>query len=143
MSLKTCSRKKRGNNRHRRYRGNLRRLDMGTYVKAANTSEIKTGSMLKVNVQGQEIILAKVGDNYFAIDNRCPHMGADLSEGNLEGLIITCPRHGSQFDITDGHNVRWMKGSGLMSTALKAFSSAKPVKSYKVKVEGDTVMIEI
>jgi 3-phenylpropionate/trans-cinnamate dioxygenase ferredoxin subunit len=116
---------------------------MGTYVKAANTSEIENGSKKKVNVQGQEIILAKVGGNYYAIDNRCPHMGAELSEGKLEGLVITCPRHGSQFDITDGHNVRWMKGSGLMSAALKAISSSKPVKSYKVKVEGDSVMVEL
>ena len=116
---------------------------MGTYVKAANTGELQNGSTKKVNVQGQEIMLARVGDKYYAIDNRCPHMAGDLSAGTLAGTIITCPRHSSQFDITDGHNVRWMKGSGLLSAALKAISSSKSVKSYKVNVEGDAVMIEI
>jgi 3-phenylpropionate/trans-cinnamate dioxygenase ferredoxin subunit len=70
-------------------------------------------------------------------------MGGDLSAGMLEGTTITCPRHGSQFDITDGHNFRWMKGSGLMSAALKSLSSSKPVRSYKVKVDGDAIMVEV
>jgi len=116
---------------------------MGAYIKAANTSDFQNGVKRKVIVQGKEIMLAMSGNKYFAIDNRCPHMAGDLSAGTLEGLVITCPRHGSQFDITDGHNVRWMKGSGLMSSALKAVSSSKPVKSYKVKVEGADIMIEI
>lgn len=116
---------------------------MGTYVKAGSTGEFQNGSKQKVNVQGQEIMLARVGDNYYAIGNRCPHMAGDLAAGKLEGTIITCPRHASRFDITDGHNVRWMKGSGLMSTALKALSSSKPVRSYKVKVEGDAILVEV
>lgn len=116
---------------------------MGSYVKAAATGEFQDGSKKKVNVQGQEIMLARVGGNYYAIGNLCPHMGGDLAAGTLEGTIITCPRHGSQFDITDGHNVRWTKGSGLTSAVFKAVSSAKPVKSFKVKVEGDAVMVEV
>jgi 3-phenylpropionate/trans-cinnamate dioxygenase ferredoxin subunit len=116
---------------------------MGTYVKAGNTGELQSGSKKKVTVEGQEIMLARVGDSYYAIANTCPHLGGDLSAGTLEGKVITCPRHASQFDITDGHNIRWTSGSGIMSAAFKAFSSAKPVKSYKVKVEGGAVMVEV
>ncbi|MGD0794909.1 MAG: Rieske 2Fe-2S domain-containing protein [Dehalococcoidales bacterium] len=116
---------------------------MGTFVKAANTSEFQGINKKKVEVQGEEIMLAKVGDSYYAIANRCAHMAGDLSAGTLEGTVITCPRHGSQFDITDGHNVRWLGGPGLVPALLKPFSSAKPVKSYKVKVEGDAVMVEV
>jgi 3-phenylpropionate/trans-cinnamate dioxygenase ferredoxin component len=116
---------------------------MGTFIKAAITGELQNGIKKKVDVQGQEIMLARVGDKFYAIDNKCPHMGGDLSAGKLEGTIITCPRHASQFDIMDGHNVRWTSGSGLLSATFKTFSSAKPVKSYKVKVEGDAVMVEI
>jgi 3-phenylpropionate/trans-cinnamate dioxygenase ferredoxin subunit len=116
---------------------------MGTFVKAANTGDLSNGSKIKVSLQGHDIMLARVGDSYYAIDSRCPHMGGDLSAGTLDSRIITCPRHGSQFDISDGHNVRWLKGSGLMSAVLKTFSSAKPVRSYPVKVEGDAVMVEI
>ena len=41
-------------------------------------------------------------------------MGGKLSQGKLEGTAVTCPRHGSQFDLTDGRVVRWLKESGLV-----------------------------
>jgi 3-phenylpropionate/trans-cinnamate dioxygenase ferredoxin subunit len=116
---------------------------MGTFVKAAGTGEFEGISKKKVTVQGQEIMLARVGGNYYAIANSCPHMKGDLSAGTLEGTVITCPRHGSQFDVTDGHSLRWLGGSGFTTAILKPFSSPKPVKSFKVKVEGDAIMVEV
>ena len=44
-----------------------------------------------------------VGSGFHACADRCPHAGATLSEGELEGPVVTCPRHGSQFDVTTGH----------------------------------------
>lgn len=41
-----------------------------------------------------------------AVADRCPHAGAVLSEGELEGSVLTCPRHGSQFDVRSGERVR-------------------------------------
>jgi 3-phenylpropionate/trans-cinnamate dioxygenase ferredoxin subunit len=116
---------------------------MGTYVEVGKTGEMKSGDKKKVTVQGQEIMLARVGDKYYATGNRCSHMNADLSAGKLEGTIITCARHGSQFDITDGHNVRWMRGSGLAAALGKAIKSPRGIPTYNVKVEGDVISIEI
>jgi 3-phenylpropionate/trans-cinnamate dioxygenase ferredoxin component len=116
---------------------------MGNYFKAAGAVEFQGINKKKVVLEGQEIMLAKVGGNYYAIANRCAHMGGDLSAGKLEGNIITCPRHGSQYDITDGHNVRWLGGSGMVPAMLKPFSSPRPVQSYKVKLQGDDIMVEI
>jgi 3-phenylpropionate/trans-cinnamate dioxygenase ferredoxin subunit len=116
---------------------------MGTYMEAGKTGDFQNMARKKVNVQGQEIMLARVGDTYYAIASRCPHMGGDLASGHLEGTIITCPRHGSQFDITDGHNVRWMKGSGTAAALGKILRSPRSVRSYKVKVEGDAIMVEV
>ena len=116
---------------------------MGTFVKAGSTGEFQNGSKKKVNLEGKEIMLARVGDNYYAIANVCPHMGGNLSNGKLEGTIITCPRHGSQFDVTDGHNVSWVGGPGIVPALLRPFSAPKPALSYKVKVEGDAIMVEI
>jgi nitrite reductase/ring-hydroxylating ferredoxin subunit len=116
---------------------------MGNYVKAGNTGEFKDGSKKKVSVEGQEILLVRVGDAYYAIGNRCSHMGGDLSAGNLEGNIVTCPRHGSQYDIRDGTNIRWMKGAGFAAAVEKALKSPRPVPKYNVKVEGDTIRIEV
>jgi 3-phenylpropionate/trans-cinnamate dioxygenase ferredoxin subunit len=116
---------------------------MGSFVEAAKTSEFAAGTKKKVLIQGQEILLAKVGDSYYAIGNRCSHMGGDLSAGKLDGTIITCPRHGSQFDVRDGTVIRWMKGSGLSAAVGKALKSPRAVPKYNVRVEGDTISIEV
>jgi nitrite reductase/ring-hydroxylating ferredoxin subunit len=47
-----------------------------------------------------------VGNGLFACADRCPHAGAVLSEGELEGSVVTCPRHGSQFDVRTGERLR-------------------------------------
>lgn len=47
-----------------------------------------------------------LGARLHVIADTCPHAGASLCEGELEGDVITCPRHGSQFRVTDGERVR-------------------------------------
>jgi 3-phenylpropionate/trans-cinnamate dioxygenase ferredoxin subunit len=107
------------------------------------TSEFKDGTKKKALVSGHEILLAKVGGSYYATENRCPHLGGDLSEGRLEGTVVTCPRHGSQFDLRDGNMVRWLKGPGLFSALGKALKPPKPLTTYTVKIEDDAILIEI
>ncbi|HXZ95075.1 MAG TPA: Rieske 2Fe-2S domain-containing protein, partial [Dehalococcoidia bacterium] len=91
----------------------------------------------------REILLARVGDTFYAADNRCPHMGGSLSEGKLEKTIVTCPRHHSQFDLVDGHVVRWTDWSGIKLSLGKMVKSPRPVKTYKIKFEGGKVMAEV
>jgi 3-phenylpropionate/trans-cinnamate dioxygenase ferredoxin subunit len=116
---------------------------MGNSFEVGKTGEFEDGSKKKVVAQGQEILLARVGDSYYAVSNRCPHMGGELSEGKLEGTVITCPRHGSQFELRDGKVVRWLKGSGLSSAVGRALKPPKPLNTYAVKVEGNTISVEI
>jgi len=52
------------------------------------------------------IAVYRVGGELFACADRCPHQGATLSEGELEAGIVTCPRHGSQFDVRSGSRTR-------------------------------------
>lgn len=47
-----------------------------------------------------------VGSRFHACADRCPHAGALLSEGEVESGVVTCPRHGSQFDVSTGQRVR-------------------------------------
>lgn len=115
---------------------------MGSFIEAGKTGEFKDG-MKKVLVGGKEILLARVEGKYYAVGNRCPHMGGDLAMGQLNGTVVTCPRHGSQFDITDGHNIRWMKGSGLFSAVGKALKHPRPLPTYNVRVDGDAILIEV
>ena len=118
-------------------------MNTSNFVAAGKAGEIKDGEKKKVGVGGYEIMLARAGGKYYAIANRCPHMGGDLSMGTLTGTMIQCPRHGSQFDITDGHNIRWMKGEGLAAAIGKFIKSPRPVKTYQVKIEGDDILIEV
>ncbi|MFC2059398.1 Rieske (2Fe-2S) protein [Chloroflexota bacterium] len=116
---------------------------MSDPIHLATIDEITDGSTKTIAVKGREILLARIDGKFYASDNRCPHMGGRLSEGTLEGTIITCPRHGSQFDLENGNVVRWLKGSGFISTVGKLLKSPKPLNKYDVKIEDNNIMIEI
>jgi 3-phenylpropionate/trans-cinnamate dioxygenase ferredoxin subunit len=98
--------------------------------------------MKMVIKEGREILLSRVGDKYYATDNRCPHMKGDLSQGKLEGTVVTCPLHGSQFDISNGQVVRWLKG-GLMSKLGSALKMSKALTVYNVRVEDRRVLVDV
>lgn len=113
------------------------------YVSVGEVSQLTDGAMREVEVNRHQVLIARVGDSLYAVDSRCPHMGGKLTEGRLEGTIVTCPRHGSQFDLADGSVVRWLHGSGLVSRIGTALKSPCPLKTYNVKVEGREILVEI
>ena len=76
------------------------------YTKVLTVDAIANGSKRIVFVEDKKMLLARVEDRYYAIDNVCPHMGGSLGDGILKGYIITCPKHGSQFDIREGQVVK-------------------------------------
>ena len=57
-------------------------------------------------VSGTRIAIASVGDAFYAFGDTCTHRGCSLAEGDLEATIVTCPCHGSQFDVTTGEVLR-------------------------------------
>ena len=116
---------------------------MTNLVQVGKTSELQDGTMKEVLTQGREILLARVGNKYYATDSRCPHMGGNLSQGKLEGTVVTCPLHGSQFDLIDGKVVRWLKGSGIISAIGRVLKSPKQLTTYQVNVEGDRILVEL
>ncbi len=116
---------------------------MGEYIETGRATDYPEGTASKVQARGHEILLAHVGENFYAVSNRCPHLGGDLSAGTLEGTVVTCPRHKSQFDIRDGSVVRWLKGTGVLSTVGKALKSPESLHTYNVKVEDGKVMVEV
>jgi 3-phenylpropionate/trans-cinnamate dioxygenase ferredoxin subunit len=115
---------------------------MGEFTEVSKIDDLKNGTMKAVNVAGRQILFAMVGGKYYAVDNLCPHMKGNLSQGKLEGTVVTCPLHGSQFDISNGRVVRWLKG-GLMSKVGEAIKSSKDLTVYNVKVEDGKVLVEV
>jgi len=106
------------------------------------TDSLKNGEMKTVNIGDKEVLIAKVADKFYAVQNLCPHMKANLAQGKLEGMILTCPKHSSQFDLMDGHIVRWTNWSGFKAKVAKGIKPPKPLATYAVKIEGDKVMVQ-
>jgi nitrite reductase/ring-hydroxylating ferredoxin subunit len=72
------------------------------YQRVAALSDVRDGACLAVDLAGESLVLLRSGDNVFALANRCPHAGAPLSEGFLEGELLTCAWHGWTFDVRSG-----------------------------------------
>jgi len=116
---------------------------MAEYAEVTKTDSLRNGEMKAVNIAGKEILVAKVGDKLFAVGNRCPHMGAKLDQGKLVGTILTCPKHASQFDLTDGHVVRWTNWPGMVSAVAKFVKPPKGLTTYPVKIDATKVLVEV
>jgi len=106
------------------------------FIRVADIAELPENKMIIVVVDGKEVLLANVGGSYYAIANKCTHLGGSLVKGALEGSIVTCPRHGAQFDVKTGQAVE---------NARIAFikMSVKGLESYTVKVEATDIFLGI
>lgn len=71
----------------------------------------------------------RVGGILCALEDRCPHAGSRLSEGILEGQVVTCPGHGSQFEVCSGERTRG--------------PADKHANSYRLLEEGGRVFLEL
>lgn len=74
------------------------------WVTVAQASEVSAGQMVGVSVDGEQVLLANVGGEYRAIGTVCTHLQCLLHEGELdeEQGAVTCPCHGSVFDLATG-----------------------------------------
>jgi nitrite reductase (NADH) small subunit len=97
------------------------------FVRAARKDEIPTGSIREFQVDGLTVAIANVGNKFYAISNTCLHRGGPLGQGLLQGVAVTCPWHGWQYDVTSGKLV---------------MNQAVAVKSFKIEVRGDDLWIE-
>ena len=106
------------------------------FQKVAELDALKPGEKKSFPLSGKTVLLANVGGTIYALDNKCPHMGGSLADGNLEGATLSCPRHGAKFDVRTGKNV---------GGAKLAFIKAKvgDAKMFPVKVEGKDILVEL
>jgi nitrite reductase/ring-hydroxylating ferredoxin subunit len=116
---------------------------MPGWVKAATTAEVPPATMKAAKISGREVLLANVEGTLYATQNRCPHLGWRLSAGTLEGRVVTCPGHDSRFDLSTGHALRWATGMpSLLSGINRRLRPPRPLTTYQVKVEGDSILVE-
>ena len=101
---------------------------MGRII-VAKTNEIKPNQIKQVSIDGKDIVVINIGGSYFAINDTCTHAGGSLSEGKVEGSIITCDWHGAQFDCKSGKLVKFP-------------AKINDLESYSVVIESDTIFVE-
>jgi 3-phenylpropionate/trans-cinnamate dioxygenase ferredoxin component len=83
------------------------------WVAVADVKELPPGALLRVTRGDLDILLAHTSAGIAAVDDRCPHMSAPLSIGELDGCVVACPLHEGQFDLSTGEPVRMPTTGGL------------------------------
>ena len=102
---------------------------MSDFVSVARLSDLADPSRQLVEVDEHLIVLFRVGNDVFALDDVCTHDGGPLGEGELEGYTIACPRHGAKFDIRDG--------------AALTMPATRPTVAHEVKLVGDDILVRL
>ena len=67
-----------------------------------NLDQLPVGTMRMVNVDGHRVCVAHTADGVYAVDHACPHQGYGVTQGTLDGNLLTCAWHNWKFDVTSG-----------------------------------------
>jgi nitrite reductase/ring-hydroxylating ferredoxin subunit len=126
------------------------------YVEAGKVSEITNGQMKHAEINGKEIVIANLDGKFYAFAERCGHMNARLSRGNINQNIVTCPFHAAKFDITSGKKIgepvletppgmeplppKWQKYMEIVGKEM-SYIKTYDQETYEVKVEGNSIKI--
>jgi nitrite reductase/ring-hydroxylating ferredoxin subunit len=102
---------------------------MGKII-AGKISDIPSGKMIKISVNGKDVMVANIDGDFCAMDDSCTHSGSSLSEGSLEGRTVTCGWHKAEFDCKTGKLVKFP-------------AKINNLASYNVTVESDNVFVEM
>jgi len=113
------------------------------FVQIAKVGDLQNGTMKQFTLGSREILVARIRDKYYAADNICPHMGEKLTNGRLEGTVLTCMRNDSKFDLVDGRVIRWTDWTGIRASVSKLFRPPRPLITYPVEIEGDNILVQI
>lgn len=101
---------------------------MSEFYTVAEVAAIPPGTGTVVHAGGRAIALFNVGGVFYALDNTCLHRGGPVGEGDLEDVIVTCPWHGFQYDVTTGRNV---------------LDPDVGLQTFPVRVEGAVVQVAV
>lgn len=100
---------------------------MSEFLEAARVADIPASGKLCIELNDRYLVLVRLGDQYYCLDDVCTHDGGSLGDGELEGHCLVCPRHGAQFDVRDGSAV--------------SMPATEPTGSHAVRMEGDKIMV--
>jgi 3-phenylpropionate/trans-cinnamate dioxygenase ferredoxin component len=102
---------------------------MPRFIEVAKMAQIPEHGTIGVEIEGKCLALVKLEGEVYALADTCPHAAGPLSEGQIIGEDIECPWHRSCFNIKTGRVTR--------------DPAVEDVATYKVRVAGDAVEVEI
>ena len=104
-------------------------MPLTTFTRVAAVSDLKDRSMMSVSAEGEAILLARIDDNYYAINNVCTHFFTYLTDGELypDTCEVQCPLHDSRFHLETGE--------------VSEPPADVPEEVYAVKIDGDDILI--
>ncbi len=114
---------------------------MSGFIEVMSTEGFEPGTMQEVEVDDHKLLVARVGDEFLITDARCPHLGGRLDKSTLEGTVVTCHLHHSQFDLRDGSCLRWTDWKGAVLTVAELARHPRPLRAYESKVEDGKVFV--
>lgn len=92
------------------------------------TNMLTSGTCARFGLpDGNELAVFNVNGEYYATENSCPHRGAPLTDGTLNGFLVECSWHGWQFDVRTG----------------ECLTVNERIMTYPVRVEADEVIVEV
>jgi nitrite reductase/ring-hydroxylating ferredoxin subunit len=97
-------------------------------VRVTDANHFTEGEMRVFDIDGTKVGIAAAEGRLFAFDDACTHRGCSLAEGEMEGSTVTCPCHGSQFNVATGAVIRG--------------PAQQPVRSRSVEVDGPDLLVE-
>src|SRR6185503_6899784 len=97
-------------------------------VRIGNAKDIAAGEMRVFDLAGTKVNVASIDGQLHAFDDTCTHRACSLATGKLDGTTVTCPCHGSQFDVTTGEVLRG--------------PAQRAVRSRLVQLEGENLLVE-
>jgi len=98
-------------------------------LRVGQIDDVMPGTGRVIKAGERTLALFNLGGTFYAIDNRCTHAGGPLGEGAVDGKVVTCPWHGSRFDITTGE--------------VLGPPARRPVASYPVRVQEREIFVEL
>jgi toluene monooxygenase system ferredoxin subunit len=98
------------------------------FAKAIALDDVWAGELTPCAVSGRRVVLVRTGDTVVALEDRCAHLGVPLSQGRLEGDVLTCAAHEWQYDATTG--------CGRNPASVR-------VNRYAVKIESGHVWVDV
>ena len=99
-----------------------------SFVRVGSAGDVRPGGVTLVLIGSTEVALCNRNGEFFAVDNRCPHLGGPLAMGALHDNMLVCPWHGWEFDCTTGKC---------------DFNPTIMLRSYAVDVVDNEILVEI